>query len=261
MMSNSPPPWRNTNANQGARPWGACIVHRDEQGEPTLSIQREGEAPLQLRLRAVDSYVTILNPPTGHAALPPSLDILLGRPIPQRDFLITLRGAQSDAIASTPNVLTQLWDAVAPPTLSSIDKDAARWCSGTYADELLADWEMATHVSPEEHLERCEAATRIRGLGKKYNLDLGGFTSLTALPPALFVGGSLWLNGCTALTTLPIGLTVGRDLDLRGCIALTESPLALTVGRNIYWPGGTALPGGPPEPEDDFVVVTQGVDF
>jgi hypothetical protein len=52
------------------------------------------------------------------------------------------------------------------------------------------------------------------GLSVGGSLDLGGCTSLTALPDGLSVGGSLDLGGCTSLTALPDGLSVGGYLDL-----------------------------------------------
>ena len=77
------------------------------------------------------------------------------------------------------------------------------------------------------------------------NLNLKGFTGLTALPEHLSVGGDLDLSGCTGLTALPEHLSVGGSLYLSGCTGLTALPEQLSVGGGLYLSsctGLTALP-------------------
>jgi len=79
------------------------------------------------------------------------------------------------------------------------------------------------------------------GLSVRGYLDLEGCTALTALPDGLSVGGSIYLGGCTALTALPNGLSVGENLILDGCAALGVLPDGLSVGGNLDLEGCTAL--------------------
>jgi hypothetical protein len=65
-------------------------------------------------------------------------------------------------------------------------------------------------------------------------------TSIRLLPSKLRVSGYIELEGCFSLKKLAEDLNVGGDLDLELCSSLTRLPNRLFVGGNLYL-FGTAI--------------------
>lgn len=178
--------------------------------------------------------------PREHDILQPSADAAVSLSTGPRAVAPTptrgANGAAGTAAAAgpRPSRVARLWRA--PPT--TVDR---------LTREGLAAWETDAHISDQERQERGLAAKRMRWSWVLGNLDLRGFTELTALPAGLAVRGDLDLFGCPGLTALPAGLTVGGYFRLGDCAALTALPAGLAVRGNLcIWDcrALTALPAG-----------------